>query len=395
MPARNRHDLRAFLRAYTVFRFFTDFAFVYAVYIVYFKIRGLSVYQISLLLAFWCAFVLVFEVPAGALADRWSRKHMLSLGMLSKAVGFGIWIFADSFSLFALGFLFWGIQETFCSGTQEALLYDVLKRVSREADYEKVTGRAHFWSKTAAGISVFLGGFMASRNFEMTIALSSLAMIVGLVSTLFLFEPERSRRHEMRGHASPMREAFSEALKNRAMLRFIVYTAVVLAVVGILDEYEQLFFHRAGLPIAFFGVFTVMRMGMEAVGSRYAHILRRTIGGDSMYLLAFMSGLFLALALIRKSVWLIPVFSLVFLFGSAGEVLVEGGIQRLASADRRATVLSINNLILNGSAIAFILGFGFLSRIRLEWGFYGFAMILGVFGLYATLRERTLRNASE
>jgi|GEM_PF-5602171 len=83
-PDRNQ-TCKSFLRFFYAYRFFNDFAFIYAVYILLFKMNGLSVFEISLLLALWCGFVILFEIPTGALADKWNRKYMLSLGMLSKA----------------------------------------------------------------------------------------------------------------------------------------------------------------------------------------------------------------------------------------------------------------------------------------------------------------------
>jgi hypothetical protein len=47
---------RTFIRSFYVYRFFVDFAFVYAVYIILFQQNGLSVLEISLLLSLWCVF---------------------------------------------------------------------------------------------------------------------------------------------------------------------------------------------------------------------------------------------------------------------------------------------------------------------------------------------------
>ena len=132
----NKSD--TFIRNFYIYKFFKHFAFVYAVYVILFKSRGLSVFEISLLLGLWSAFVVIFEVPTGVLSDKWNRKYMILIGLIFKAIGFSIWAFADNFFLFALGFLFWGLQETFCSGTEEALLYDNLKRFKRVQEYEKI-----------------------------------------------------------------------------------------------------------------------------------------------------------------------------------------------------------------------------------------------------------------
>lgn len=84
------------MRNYFLACFFEDFVFAYAIYNVFFNIRGLSVFQISLLLGWWALTVLVFEIPAGTMADRWSRKKMLVLAPMIKSGCFIIWFFARS-----------------------------------------------------------------------------------------------------------------------------------------------------------------------------------------------------------------------------------------------------------------------------------------------------------
>lgn len=100
---------------------------IYPVYILMFKANGLSLTQISFLLAIWFLSVVSLEIPTGVLADHWSKKTMLIIGGLYKAIGYISWFFSESFALFALGFILWGISESFCSGSEEALLYDNLK----------------------------------------------------------------------------------------------------------------------------------------------------------------------------------------------------------------------------------------------------------------------------
>ena len=386
---------RTFIRSFYVYRFFADFAFVYAVYIILFQRNGLSVLEISLLLSLWCAFFILFEIPTGALADTWNRKAMLGLGMVSKAVGFGCWLFARGFGLFALGFLFLGIQETFSSGTQEALLYDNLRYFQEEKDYERIAGRGHFYARLGIAMAVFLGGFMAAYSMNLVLVLSSISMMVGTIAILFFREIRYDGNSG--GHVTytrVLKDAFSLALRNTSILRLFLYSAVFLAVVGILDEYEQLYFHWAGLPIAFFGVIMVMRMGFEALGSRWAYRFERIVQSEkNIHGLSILSGLLLIVSLTVKTVLLIPVFALVFFLGAMGEVITEARLQRQIPSGQRATILSMNNFLLGGSAIGLTLLFGGLSRIGdLTWGFYAFALIIIVYSTVSLLKHKEQRT---
>jgi MFS family permease len=92
---------------------------IYPVYTLFFEAAGLPLHQVSLLLALWSLPVVILEVPSGVLADRWSRKSMILLSCLLKAVCFLFWAINPSFLFFA--FVLVGVSEVFL-GAEEALL---------------------------------------------------------------------------------------------------------------------------------------------------------------------------------------------------------------------------------------------------------------------------------
>jgi MFS family permease len=347
-----------------------------------------------LLLALWCGFFILFEIPTGILADVWNRKAMLALGMISKAAGFGCWLIADGFWLFALGFLFWGIQETFCSGTQEALLFDNLKYNGKEEDYEKIAGRGHFYSRVGAASSMLLGGFLASISWDLVIALSCGSMILGAFPVLFFRDVRFSEESEkQRSSIQVLKNAFSEARRKPGIMRLFLYTAVFLAVIGILDEYQQIYFRWTGLPLALFGVMMVLRMGLEAMGTRLAYRFQHVFKDERyIYGLPILSGVFIIISLMFRTVYLIPVFSLIFFLGGLGEVIVEARLQRQIDPGQRATMLSMNNFMLGGSAIGLALLFGGLSKIGgATWGFYAFAVLVILYSAGSLLNRKSLK----
>ncbi|GIH17264.1 hypothetical protein Raf01_54360 [Rugosimonospora africana] len=93
----------------------------------------------------------VAEVPAGALADRYSRRGILAGGAVLQACGYGLWLLVPSFAGFAGGFVLWGVAGALTSGTVEALLYDGLAATGAEESYPTVYGRVE-----AAGLLVQL-----------------------------------------------------------------------------------------------------------------------------------------------------------------------------------------------------------------------------------------------
>ena len=64
---------------------------VFPVYALLFADAGLSVAQISVLLALWSVVGLVLEVPSGAWADTVSRRALLAGGAVVYAAAFATW----------------------------------------------------------------------------------------------------------------------------------------------------------------------------------------------------------------------------------------------------------------------------------------------------------------
>src|SRR3989304_2846791 len=130
--SRQKKPPKSFLKNYFLTSFFYDFVLAYAIYAALFHLKGISIFQISLLLAIWSLTSVLFEIPSGALADYGSRRKMLTYAPLIKAICFVIWFFAGSnFYLYMLGFTIWSIASSFVSGTTEAILYDTLNHYGK------------------------------------------------------------------------------------------------------------------------------------------------------------------------------------------------------------------------------------------------------------------------
>ena len=375
-------DLRRFLCAYYTFRFLTHFVLVYAVYVLMFQIRGMSVPEISVLLAIWCVFVIVFEIPTGALADRWSRKWLIVIGMISKAAGFFVWYFAHSFIMFATGFLLWGLQETLCSGSQEALLYDVLKMDRQEVRYTKVAGRALLLSKAAAALGLLIGGVVASRSLNRTI-LASVAVMLAAAIPAFFFPDVRSAPAAIHqpGYGSVIRETLSCIRQSRPVFYLLGYVAIALGAAGTIDEYIQLYLKWNGTPLVLFGVFQMLALLGEASGNGIAHRLESRVNNiRKLYGLSLITGFFILAMVTFRAVWGILFYIAVFFLSAVGEVLVESQIQRRAASGMRATLLSAASLVMNSTAMLFLLLFGLLSKMGgFTWGYRGLAAVVILF----------------
>lgn len=380
--------LKRFLRNFYLAGFFMEFVFAYAVYNVFFSIRGLSILRISLLLGWWSFAVLLFEIPTGALADRWSRRNMLVLAPLIKAGCFVTWFFArGDFYLYGLGFLFWGLSEALISGTSQAILYDHLKLAGKIEDYEKVLGRMTSLSHLALALSLVSGGFIASRSLDWAILLSTIPLLLSAFFAACMREAPKAQASEKTHYLEFIRVAWREVRGSRVLPYLFAYFGVIFITLGSLDEFDQLYYQLVRLPLYAFGIAGFAWSMLNAAGAQAAYKFKDRPW--VFFAFPLLSALCLFVVALYPSIPVIAVLWLAYFLAAPLQVLVEGRIQRHIRSESRATVTSFNSFFLNLSAVILIPIFGFVAR---AWGLRAIYLAVGLILLLFSAWVFRVRN---
>ena len=89
--------------------FLLNFQLWYPIWIIYLQEeRGLTLGQVTLVEVPHLLTVVVLQIPAAAIADRWGRRTTLALGALLSAVGVTLFGLADTYQLILFSYLVWG-----------------------------------------------------------------------------------------------------------------------------------------------------------------------------------------------------------------------------------------------------------------------------------------------
>lgn len=130
---------------------------VFPFMVIYFLDLGFSFSQYFVLFGMWTAGTVFFEVPTGVIADSYSRKWSVVVGLVvagATAIGMGL---TDSYPVLLGLFAINGIGFTFFSGAEDAWAVDNLHHHNR-ADLV-----AHFYAKNQAimYVGMFVGPLIA------------------------------------------------------------------------------------------------------------------------------------------------------------------------------------------------------------------------------------------
>lgn len=343
-------------------RFFHHLNFFWAIDKIFFSHSGINPFQISIILSLWCAYVLIFEVPSGAIADRWSRRWVMTIGSIFHTLSYLIWIFFSGFNWFLLGYLLRGTGSFLQSGTKEALVYDHLKNLGMADRYEKYNGYLWVITSLAFLIASLLSGLLADKfSFTLVLILTVITNVISTIFTVMMPDAPKSKSTQELSYWRFIIDAFKTAKKNPLLLQAIFYTMTVLAVDGVLDEYDQLYVTSIGLPLAGLGIWWGLRMGSEMLAGLVAHKIKFLGREKLLEYIAWISLVAITLSALINSILMIIILAICFFFFSIAVILNEARMQSLIESHQRATISSINALTKESVAILIGLGFGYVA----------------------------------
>lgn len=150
-------EINKYIRFYYIYWALVGTWFATAVWI-FFSRKYLSLEQIGLMDALIVAIGVCAEVPSGALADRFGRKKVVTLGVLLAGFGFTLWGFATAGWMILAGNILYIVGTAFQSGADDAMMYDYLKGRGKEDLWPKVSVNKYIIARASFVVALFIGG---------------------------------------------------------------------------------------------------------------------------------------------------------------------------------------------------------------------------------------------
>lgn len=389
----NNKALRRFIWQICAFGFCSECVFIYSWYAVMFADHGLGAPQISILFAVWSVTAFVLEIPSGGVADKYSRRHILAYAQMAKVLGYICWVVWPSFWGFLAGFVCWGIKGAFFSGTFEALVYDELKSLGAEQHYAKLTGRIGMCANAGILSAAAVSSLLIRWGYA-TVALASVVPLV--VSSVIVLTMRPARIVESTGEAQYLhllREGVSEAIRNRPVLRLILFLSTGVVFLGVLDEYWPIFYTTAGMPKPMLGIIFAVLTAFQSAGEALAYRFLR-VPDRVFYIIYAVCGIILLTASHFMRPWSVACL-LAFCFAlELIRVAMESRLQHQIRGHARATVTSVNGFLGNVTGVGLYMAFGTAAhKLGYRGGFTSFGAAMVLIGIaYGLSDKRTTTN---
>jgi MFS family permease len=322
----------------------------YPLYALLFLDTGLSAAQVSGLFAVWSVTAVVTEVPAGVLADRWSRRGAVVLAGVLQAAAFVVWTAVPAYGAFLAGFVIWGVAGALVSGAGEALVHDGLAAVGAADAYGRVNG----WMISVELLVQVPTAIAASALFAVggyaLVGWASVAFCLAAAALALRF-PEAPRLPDDDDEPSiPLRQGVGEALRRPALRM----TVIAVALVGGLDAVEEYFPVLAadrGVPVP---AVPVAVLGIALAGAAGAAV-GACLPTRSLPAVLSIAAVCLAAASIAPAPLALTAAAAFYALYLAVLVAAEARLQASITGPYRATITSVTGV---GIEVAALLVFG-------------------------------------
>ncbi|HTR62396.1 MAG TPA: MFS transporter [Candidatus Binataceae bacterium] len=395
--------IKGILRRYYAVWLMFSFAggFLFGVYPIFLKSRGLSQFEINSVLATYFIVLFFTDVPTGAFADALGRRRSFVAGTLLRVTAFITYFFAHHYYVFLIAESIDGIGTTFCNGAIDAWGVDALDEAGYDELKDRLFSRISQLSSAAFMCSAMVGAYIADINIAWPWLFGATGYLLSCIVGARLMKGETPRNAHLDLRSMPRH--IVEQMGGAVQLGFKTETVLWLSFAGAISfaawapywlEWPIMFNERFNVGVWIIGWIysglTLARMiGAEITirfaSDEYARVKRVTTLVVFASLMLFLAGVFGHR----------PMLSLAMLFAMN---VATGGMQPLLQSwfneqiesNQRATLLSFSSTFGTlGGSIGLLAGgvIADTSGIPFEWQIAGLISLVAA-PVYWSLRPR-------
>ncbi len=328
-----------------VYAFFQCFLVIIPVIIPFFESKGLTIREVFLLQSIFGVALIVFDVPAGYLADFFGRKNTMIVGSIVTAIGYQTLSFGHTFMHFAVFELIVGLGMSLQSGCDIALLYGSLDKLDLAGRKAKFLGRRITAQTVGEGFASLMGGFLAGFSLSWPAHANSVSAWVPVFISMTIVEPpgdKLPRNSHFQNFKSIGMALFGHSrLLTMVIFSFIFYGFATYCAVWSLQPYWK----ARGLDVSTFGYLWAANSFMVAIVARYAHNIEEGLGSVKTVLIIGVLPVigYLGMGLTGGAMGLL--FTLAFpICRGLNQVIFQDAINNRVPAEVRATTNSVASL---------------------------------------------------
>jgi MFS family permease len=327
--------------------------------------------------AFWATIVLL-QIPAGLIGDKYGRKIVLFLGEALFAIGVLAFGLSTEFPEYLISNIIWGLGVCFIVSGDTPFMYDLLLELNRVKDFTKVMGNATAVMFLMNAIACAIGGVLveSTGRIELTLIIASAIGLTGSFTVAFLKEPKVTRIFQQ-SYKSQLTTGFRQVIKSRAILILILFQIVLGLGTYVMAVFRSVYMNdNLGLGYLHIGLFFSSFAIVGGIITMRAGKVEAKLGEKWSLMFLFVSILasFGIVFLIRSPVAVLTQYLIYMVVGLQGPI-INGYINRLVDSSHRSTVMAIASMFFTALVVVVEMATGWIASI---WGLEESLMVLAL-----------------
>lgn len=368
-----------------IYKFFSAFDITSAIWVLYLGFKGMTLAQIGLLEGIFHITGFISEIPTGALADLFGRKKIIIIGRITSLISAIIMLFSNSFMGFAIGFILsaWGYNLN--SGSEEALIYDTLKKLDREEEFLKVNGKINLIIEVSQGLAVFIGGILSQIDFSISYITAVVIGSISLVlSTRFIEVDVIRKENQSISIINHLKQSIDIVKNNKRLLNILIFFPLIYTFSAIVYFYGQQLFNdmeysRISISIIF--LFNGIFSSLGAILSSKIYKKYKSLGWIMISISISVFTIFMG---IGKGNLSIVFFLGIGFLTSILQPISSNLINSMVESNQRATIISVESMFYSIMMIILFPICGLIGdRVYLELSF----IMVGIVGVLICITE--------
>jgi len=370
--------------------FLQGLVFWYAIEKLFMTKIGFDSQTIGISVAIYCAAALITEIPAGILADRWSRKGVLVLSSLALIASTLIGAISNDVSVYLFSSAVWGVFIALTSGIIESTIYDTLLEEHGSADkYENEVGKLEIFNSIALIIGAITGGIIGQFiGLRETYWLTIPAILLSIIFFLQIKEPELHQQNQNESLLEHTRLTLGSVFRNINLIWVLITLIATSIVWTVIMEMWQVWLIALIAPAIIFGpagALVQSSFGLGGILSKFLKSKRNIFIGTIVTFICLITLIF------SRNIWIIifSIFLLMLIIYGINIVLTHRLHDNLPSQVRAGSA-SVINAIKRLLVIPMSIIFGTLAH---QYGIFTAEWLLVAIFIIAIISQIFIKNA--
>ncbi len=220
--------------------------------------------QVGFLFAVFSAGGIIGGIIGGALSDKYGRRAMLLVGLISSGVSSIFMGLVDDLNVFYILAVFMGLMGNFGGPARQAMVADLLPKEKQAEGF----GILRVAVNLSAAFGPIVGGFIATQSYLFLFIADAVSSLITGIIVFFVIPETKPEKKEGEAEETVMKTVigYKEVLKDWRYMLFLSVSALTVIVYMQMNATLSVFLRDIhGFPTLYFGFLLSMNAVMVVV----------------------------------------------------------------------------------------------------------------------------------